>query len=61
MKSAKVLTNVTNNAQQILTALRTQMVEENPSFGNRLPQVTQDISGNLARRCLIISPRRTLL
>lgn len=42
MKSAKVLTNVTNNAPQILTALRAQMVAENPSFENRLPQVTQD-------------------
>ena len=42
MKSAKVLTNVTNNAPQILTALRAQMVAENPSFDNRLPQVTQD-------------------
>lgn len=42
MKSAKVLTNVTNNAPQILSALRAQMVAENPSFENRLPQVTQD-------------------
>lgn len=42
MKSAKVLTSVTNNAPQILTALRAQMVAENPSFENRLPQVTQD-------------------
>lgn len=42
MKSAKVLTNVTNNAPQILTAIRAQMVAENPSFENRLPQVTQD-------------------
>lgn len=42
MKSAKVLTSVTNNAPQILTALRGQMVAENPSFENRLPQVTQD-------------------
>lgn len=42
MKSAKVLTNVTSNAPQLLTALRAQMVAENPSFENRLPQVTQD-------------------
>lgn len=42
MKSAKVLTSVTNNAPQILAALRGQMVEENPSFDNRLPQVTRD-------------------
>ena len=42
MKSAKVLTSVTNDAPQILTALRAQMVAENPSFENRLPQVTQD-------------------
>lgn len=41
MKSAKVLTNVTNNAPQLLTAIRAQMVAENPGFENRLPQVTQ--------------------
>lgn len=42
MKSAKVLTSVTNDQPQILTAIRAQMVAENPSFENRLPQVTQD-------------------
>ena len=42
MKSAKVLTNVSNNPSKILTALRAQMVAENPSFENRLPEVTQD-------------------